>query len=134
MKTRLSEKSIKLLKPDPHGRNLIVPDGEIAGFGLRITRAGSRAFVLNYRIAGRERRLTLGSRPDWSVTAAREEAKRLKRQIDSGVDPLAAREEARKAPTITDLIERYFREHVVRLARSTVVDQTYEVDVGHLCR
>jgi hypothetical protein len=46
---------------------------------VRITSGGTRAFILTYRIEARERRLTIGAWPDWSVTAAREEAKRLKR-------------------------------------------------------
>jgi hypothetical protein len=41
--------------------------GRTTGFGFCITRAGARAFVLRYRIDNRERRLTIGSYPDWSV-------------------------------------------------------------------
>jgi hypothetical protein len=41
--------------PDAKGR------GHTPGFGVRVTSTGGRAFVLNYRAAGRERRLTIGS-------------------------------------------------------------------------
>lgn len=68
---------------------------------------------LSYRVAGRDRRLTIGSWPDWSVTAAREEAKRLKREIDAGRDPLSKRIELRNAPSMCDLIDRYLKEHAV---------------------
>ena len=39
---------------------------------VRIYGSGSRAFTLDYRHAGRQRRMTLGRWPDWSATAARE--------------------------------------------------------------
>jgi len=67
--------------------------------------------VLRYRIDNRERRLTIGSYPDWSVTAAREEAKAIKRQVDVGRDPLKERDERRSAPTVADLAQRYLDEH-----------------------
>src|SRR4051812_787675 len=89
-------------------------DGEVKGFGLRLTKGGARSFVLNYRARGVERRYTIGSYPDWKVSAAREEAKRLKRLIDQGRDPMGERHEERAAPTINDLIDRYLAEHAPR--------------------
>ena len=49
-------------------------DEEVVGCGVRITSGGTPAFILTYRIEAGERRLTIGAWPDWSVTAAREEA------------------------------------------------------------
>ena len=57
--------------------------------------------------AGRERRFTIGSWPDWRTAAARIEAADLKRRIDRGDDPLADIEADRTAPTVADLCERY---------------------------
>jgi hypothetical protein len=82
-----------------------------------ITSGGTRAFILTYRIEARERRLTIGAWPDWSVTAAREEAKRLKREIDQGRDPMAERDEARESPNVRQLIDRYLEEHAAKLAK-----------------
>src|SRR5262245_23559010 len=60
------------------------------GFGVRVTAAGARSFVLNYRTKdGTERRHTIGRYPDWSLAAAREEARKLKRAIDQGSDPVS---------------------------------------------
>ncbi len=58
------------------------------------------------------------------MTAAREEAKRLKREIDAGHDPLGRRIDNRNAPTISDAIDRYLKEHAVKLAPRTFSDQT----------
>jgi hypothetical protein len=123
MKTHLTERVVKTAAPDQSGRNIITRDDEVVGFGLRITPAGARAFVLSYRIAGRQRCITIGSWPDWSVAAAREEAKRLKRETDGGEDPLAKRVSAREAPIIRELIDRYLTEHAALLAKRTHENQ-----------
>jgi len=46
------------------------------------------AFIQTCRNEAWERRLTIGVWPDWLVTAALDEAKRLKREIDWGRAPL----------------------------------------------
>jgi integrase len=93
------------------------------GFGLRVTAAGARAFVLNYRTKdGTERRHTIGRYPTWTLLAAREEAKRLKRQIDGGGDPVVAGRELRGAPTVADLCERFRKEHIEYKRPSTARD------------
>lgn len=89
-------------------------DSDQSGFGLRITARGTRSFILNYRNdRGRERRITIGTYPDWSVQAAREEAKRLRRDVDRGSDPMAERHEIRTAETVGDLAQRYLAEHAI---------------------
>lgn len=70
-------------------------DSEVIGLSICVYRSGSRSFVFNYRIAGRQRRLTIGRWPEWNVAAAHEYAKALRRGVDSGIDPLAERESAR---------------------------------------
>lgn len=100
----------------PASGNKITYDGgdpkkRVRGFGVRVTAAGARAFVVNYRTGGIERRYTIGSFPDWSVSAAREEAKRLRREIDRGEDPVRGRRDYREAPTVADLCDRYIEEH-----------------------
>ena len=95
-------------------KNKIHFDGEVKGFGLRVTKAGARSFVLKYRANGVERRLTIGSYPDWKVSTARKEATRLKRLVDQGFDPMGERHEDRAAPTMSDLCDRYLTEHAPR--------------------
>jgi integrase len=73
-------------------------------------------------VAARERRYTIGSYPDWTVAAAREEAKRLKREIDGGRDPLAKRVADREAPTVNDLADRYTEEHLPKKRSSSIAN------------
>ena len=103
MAKRLADAAVKDLPAPAHG-NKITYDTEVKGFGVRVTAAGSKAFILNYRTrSGRERRFTIGSFPDWSTPAARGEAKELKRRIDVGDDPVASTKAERDAPTMGDL-------------------------------
>jgi integrase len=107
--------------PTPARGNKICYDDVVKGFGVRTTAAGGRAFVLNYyrKLDGRERRYTIGSFPDWGTTAAREEAKRLKRAIDGGADPVGEQEENRAAATVSDLCDRFERIYLQRNRPST---------------
>ena len=100
----------------------IFMDDEVIGFGVQVRETGRRSFTLDYMFEGRRRRLYIGDFPDWSTAAAREQAKLIKREVDQGLDPLAARDERRTAPTVKDLIERYLMEHVPRLAPDSASD------------
>jgi integrase len=116
---RLTDAIIRKL-PEPAVGNRIHWDSGVSGFGIRVTAAGARAFVLNYRTrTGRLRRYTIGAFPDWSTVGARDEARRLRRLIDQGGDPLASVEAEREAPTMTDLIERFVAEHLPRVRPAT---------------
>jgi integrase len=112
----LTDKIVRGL-PVPAAGNKVNFDGTVKGFGCRVTTAGARSFILDYRVrsgpkAGTKRRHTIGDISDWSTVAARTEAKRLKRLIDQGGDPVGEREHDRRAPTVADLCDRYLEEHV----------------------
>ena len=120
---KLSEKTLRDAEP-VEGRSYQIFDTEILGLSARVQCSGARAFSLDYRFAGRQRRMTIGRWPEWSVTAARERAKELRRMIDEGLDPLATREDLREAPRVKDMIDRYIREHLPKLAPVNASDQT----------
>jgi len=120
---KLSEKLLRHAEPT-EGRSYQIFDTEIRGLAARVQSSGARAFTLDYRFAGRQRRMTIGRWPEWSVTAARERAKELRRMIDQGEDPLSKKEELREAPRIKDMIDRYIREHLPKLAPINASDQT----------
>jgi integrase len=123
---RLTDAIVKRLEP-PAAGNVITYDGNednsVAGFGARITAAGARAFILDYRTkAGRKRRITIGSFPSWTTVGARDRAKELKRLVDQGHDPLGDIEAEREAPTVAALIERFEAEHLPRKRPGTAAD------------
>jgi len=98
-------------------------DCEIKGFAVRVTARGAKSFVLDYRVDGRQRRITLGAYPDWTVQAARAAAKTMKRDVDLGQDPMGERHALRDAPTVQDLWERYQSEKLPTKAARTQADE-----------
>ncbi len=121
-RVRLNDKAVREQAVET-GRHIQVFDSEVRGFSLRVLSSGNRCFVLDYRYAGRQRRMTIGRWPEWTVTAARERAKELRRIIDEGGDPLGARDDLREAPRFSDMIDRYLAEHLPHLAKTNASDQ-----------
>src|SRR5262245_9010761 len=125
MGKRLTDRFVRELRTDRH--SIIVydaPNGSrsdfVSGFGVRCTHAGAKSFVLNYRTKdGTERRYTIGRWPEWSLVAARDEAKELKAQVAKGRDPVREGKELRQSPTIADLAERFREEHLPMLRPAT---------------
>ena len=97
--------------PTPERGSKIYYDGDPVGFAVRITAGGARTFVMNYtvRTNGIRRLKKIGRHgPNgWTVTAAREEAKGLRKLIDNGGDPMGEIHAARAAPNVADLAELY---------------------------
>ena len=123
MSNKLTDAYIRKLQPPAKG-NKIYYDTVVKGFGVRVTKAGARSAILNYRrkADGLGRRYTIGAFPDWSVTAAREAAKRLKREIDAGGDPVGENRAQMQAPTVNDLCDRYEAEELAARRPSTQAD------------
>src|SRR5207249_1794408 len=115
---KLPERGVRRVydAPDPRGKM-----GWTSGFGVRESAGGSKSFVLLYRSrkTRAEHLFTIGSFPDWSVVAARAEARELKQKIDKGADPQADKKAARDAATVADLCDRFLAEHVARKRANT---------------
>jgi integrase len=110
MGRRIVDKSIKKMTAPEHG-NRIEWDAEIPGFGVRITASGVKSFILDYRIAGRQRRYTIGRYSELTVAAARIEAGELRARIREGHDPMEERHKSRLEPTLGDLATEYLKRH-----------------------
>jgi integrase len=119
--THLDATVIKRLQRPAKG-NRITFDDQVAGFGVRVTAAGAKSFIFNYRVksTGQQRRVTIGQFPNWTTGAARTKAKNLRKQVGDGDDPRGEFEELREAPTMAALIDRFIREHLPKKRASTV--------------
>ena len=63
-------------------------DRELTGFGLKVTPAGRKVYLVQYQLGGRKgrtRRVTIGQHGELTPTAARAEAKRLLGRLLPGV-------------------------------------------------
>ena len=102
----ITQSSVKDAKPPASGY-VILFDDKLDGFGLRVTAAGTKSFVLNYRVAnGDKRRCTIGKWPKWTADAARDEAANvlLPAINKKGADPVRDKKALRE-PTLADLEE-----------------------------
>ena len=126
--SRLTDALIKGL-PAPSDRSaaVIVYDSEVKGFGIRCTK-GAKSFVLRDRIGRHERLVTIGSYPAWTTKQARERAKQLKREFESGHDPIAERQALDAAPTVALLCERYRADNIARYRPSTAHEVNATID------
>ncbi len=64
-------------------------DGQLKGFGVRITASGVKSFIVEKLVNGKVRRMTLGRYGEITVEQARREAQKLLGKIATGIDPCA---------------------------------------------
>jgi len=116
---KLSEETVRRLPvPDKGNRVTYFAGATIQGaktprgFGVRVTAAGARAFVLNYRLRGREHRFTIGAWPDWSALKAVREARNLRQRIDRGENPIADRAPSPATASIDSILHEFVARYV----------------------
>lgn len=72
-------------------------DTDLKGFGLKVTKRGSRIYVVQYRMGGREtptKTFTIGKHGSpWTAATARAEATRVLHLVHAGEDPRAIEKE-----------------------------------------
>ena len=119
MGERLSEEIVKALPAPSAGNRVTYFAGATVqgakaprGFGVRVTAGGARAFVLNYRIRGREHRYTIGAWPDWSALKAVREARDLRQRVDRGENPLEDRAPAPATKSVADVLDDFMARYV----------------------
>lgn len=112
---KLTKSSIERLANDGSS-DIIFWDEALPGFGLRVKPNGTKSYVVQYRnrMTGRSRRKTIGRHgPLMTLHQARETAKSLLAKVLHGADPVVEMRAQRKAPTVTDLANRYLEEHAI---------------------
>jgi len=116
---KLNEQAIKRLPVPAAGNRIayfagVTIQGSRAprGFGVRVTAAGARSFILNYRLRGREYRFTIGAWPDWSVLKAVREARNLRQRVDRGENPLEDRIPPPAIQAVSAVLDEFIKRYV----------------------
>jgi integrase len=81
----------RLTKPGLHAV------GGVAGLLMQVTPSGARSWILRAMVGAKRRDIGLGGFPDVTLAQAREKARFAREQIQSGIDPVLHRMEARSA-------------------------------------
>jgi len=134
---KLNEDTIKQLPLPAEGNRITYFAGATVqgakaprGFGVRVTASGARAFILNYRIRGRECRYTIGAWPDWSALKAVRVARNLRQRVDRGENPLSDRAPLPEIKTVSvvldDFVARYVRNKERPLRSGDAIESAFE--------
>ncbi|KAG1239738.1 hypothetical protein G6F68_018340 [Rhizopus microsporus] len=101
-KIKLTKTAVEAAQPQPQAVEL--RDTVVPGFLCKITPAGRRGFMPQYRTtAGERRKPALGLFGELTVEQARVMAQDWLAEVRRGGDPGGAKADARKAPTVTEL-------------------------------
>jgi integrase len=100
---------------EPGARRTTYWDTGMPGFGLMVTVNSHRSYVVQYRAAGRSRRMHL--KDGLTLRAARTEARAILGAVARGRDPLGERRKAERAEsnTLNAIVEEYLTREGSRL-------------------
>jgi len=110
----------------PASRDRFLWDRDVKGFGLKVTPAGAKVYLLQYRCKGRLRRYTIGRHGSpWTAEDARKQAVQLLASVVRGIDPADAKREGHGDITFAKFAERYLAEHadLHKKPRSAALDR-----------
>jgi len=85
---KLTFDTIRAIAPVPPKTEIIVFDDDVPGFGVRAHLSGSKAFIVQYSIGNRQRRMSLGKIDMLEVDTARQKAKQILTAVRMGQDPV----------------------------------------------
>lgn len=127
---KLTKRTVDAATPDVRDR--FIWDDEVKGFGLKITPAGRKVFVFQYRIggrAGRTQRVKLGDFGALTPEEARRLAIKLRGEVAKGESPADARSarkrairEARDAATVEQLADEFLTDRRAKKKAGTVAE------------
>lgn len=94
---------------EPNGRDYFLWCDELPGFGVRVFASGRRSYLVQYRKAGRSRRVTIGLHGPVTAEEARTSAKVLLGRVARGEDPAEEKATRRGSLTVAELCADYLK-------------------------
>ncbi|AUA74290.1 integrase [Pseudomonas aeruginosa] len=109
-KIKLTKSAVDAAQPE--AQPIELRDTLVPGFLCKITPAGRKVFMLQYRTnAGERRKPALGQYGELTVEQARSLAQEWLAQVRRGGDPAADKAEARTAPTVKELCAKFMEDY-----------------------
>lgn len=97
---------------EPHATEFFLWDEGIPGFGLRAMPSGRKSIVVQFRAGRHARRMSLGPSTVLTCDQSRTRAITIIMAVKNGDDPVAEHDAKRNAATVSDLAERFDKEHI----------------------
>ncbi len=118
---------------EPGQKDIILWDTEIKGFGCKVTPKGKKSYFLYYRNqSGSQRRPAIGTHGAITAEQARSIAQQWKADIANGNDPSKGRKEAKEAPSMSELCNRYLDEHSAAKNRESTYKNNLRIIEKHI--
>lgn len=114
-------------------KDYLVWDSAMRGFGVRVYPSGKKTYLVQYRVARRTRRITIGQHGVLTTEEARKRARQLLGEVAHGRDPSEEKQARRRAPTIAGLCDRFLEEYVDQYCKPTTA-RDYRSIIGRLIR
>jgi integrase len=124
MRTKLTPAAVRGARAERGADRTIYWDTKTSGFGLQVTAAGHKSFVVQYRAKGRSRRMAIDG--VLNLEDARKRARALLGEVAHDRDPLQERRAAlsRERDTFGAIAESYFAREGKKLRSSEERRQT----------
>jgi len=111
--SKLTKKTIDNLMLPTTGQ-VFLWDDELKGFGVRLT-SGGKAYIVQTRVKGKVRRVTIGKHGVFTPDEARKKAREALRDMENGVDPAEQKAADRAASTtLNEVTESYIRDRALK--------------------
>ncbi|KKL13232.1 hypothetical protein LCGC14_2527820 [marine sediment metagenome] len=110
MKQKLTTKFIETRKSDPEKR-IDFRDTVVPGLVLRVSTSGTKTFSFHKRIGGKMKRLTIGRFGTFTLTQARERARQILYEVETGRFVASTGIEFDIKPTLGEVIPDYIVKH-----------------------
>ena len=131
---KLTKTFVSNAKPPDKGQ-IIYRDTAFVGLGLRVTPAGCKSYVVEGRVNGVFRRITLGRENQMTPTAARKKAYKILATLASGKDPTLEKNKKKvRDATLQEVLEHYLSVRNVRPNHEEVLHKHYSTMFGRLAR
>jgi hypothetical protein len=127
MKTMLTDRALKAMKPAAPGTRKMIWDAAVPSFGVRVTdkQPPKLTFIVMRRLHGKLARRMIGQYPIMKLAEAREAALVALRDIERGIDPKEKKaaerraEALRRANSFASVAEEFITRHVRKLRSGT---------------
>ncbi len=113
--------------PERLNRDTIYWDDNCKGLGLKVTCAGTKTFIVQYRHQGKSRRMNIGRYGQIMPDNARLIARNILAQVVMGVDPMAERQIKRQAPSFSNLADDYIERHAIPHKRPKSIEMDRDI-------
>ena len=114
------------------GKPVIKAQGDVPGLTFTLSKAGTAAWVLRYRIAGKQKELTIGRYPEFTIAGAKTAALEARARIQSGIDVARDKRlgkiDRAGSKTLAELAEDYLEKNLPGMAPNTKKQRLYHVN------